>query len=87
MAYRIEIASTARKQMLAIPKQARAEIARTIDSLANTPRPSGCKKLRRTDLWRLRVGRYRVIYTIDDKAGLLIVVKAAARREDTYQGL
>jgi len=87
LAYRIEIAGAAQKQMLSLPKQAQKEIAPAIDSLANAPRPSGCKKLRGTDLWRFRSGRYRVIYSIDDKAGLVIVVKVAARREDTYQGL
>ncbi len=87
MVYRIEIIRTAQKQILSLPGQAQAEIARAIDCLANTPRPSGCKKLRGTDLWRLRLGRYRVVYVIDDEAMLVIVVKVAPRREDTYQGL
>lgn len=87
MTYRIEIIRTAQKQMLSLPRQAQVEIARAIDCLANAPRPSGCKKLRGTDLWRLRLGRYRVVYIIDDKVRLVIVVKVALRREDTYQGL
>ncbi|MBI2980491.1 MAG: type II toxin-antitoxin system RelE/ParE family toxin [Chloroflexi bacterium] len=58
-----------------------------MNTLADVPRPSGCKKLRGTDLWRLRVERYRVVYAIDDKARLVTVVKVASRREDTYQGL
>lgn len=87
MAYRIKIARAAQKQMLLLPRQAQIEIARAIDRLAKAPRPSGCKKLRGTDLWRLRLGRYRVVYVIDDKARLVTVVKVAPRREDTYQGL
>ena len=87
MIYRIEIVRAAQKQILFLTRQAQVEIARAIDSLVNTPRPSRCRKLRGTDLWRLRKGRYRVVYTIDDKAGLITVTKVAVRREDTYQGL
>ncbi len=84
MTYRIEIIRAAQKQVLSLSRQARVEIARAIDRLANAPRPSGCKKLRGTDLWRVRLGRYRVVYVIDDKARLVTVVKVAPRREDTY---
>ena len=87
MAYRIEVVRAAQKQMLALPKQAQVEIAWAIDRLGNAPRPSGCKKLRGADLWRLRQGRYRVVYTVDDEARLVTVLKVAPRREDTYQGL
>ncbi len=87
MTYRIEIIRAAQKQMLSLPREAQVEIARGIDRLANAPRPSGCKKLRGTDLWRLRLGRYRAVYFIDDEARLVIVLKVAPRREDTYQGL
>ena len=85
--YRIEIIRAAQKQMISLPRQAQVEIARAIDRLANVPRPSGCKKLRGTDLWRLRLGRYRLVYVIDDEAELVTVLKVAPRREDTYQGL
>ncbi len=87
MVYRIEIIHAAQKQVLSLPRQAQVEIARAIDRLANAPRPSGCKKLRGTDLWRLRLGRYRVVYVIDDEASLVTVIKIAPRREDTYQGV
>ncbi len=87
MVYRIEIISAAQKQFLFFPKQAQVEIAQAIDYLASDPRPPKCKKLRGIDLWRLRLGRYRVVYAIDDKASLVTVIKVASRREDTYQGL
>jgi mRNA interferase RelE/StbE len=83
LAYRIEIHRAAQRQMLSLPVQARVNIASAIDQLAETPRPSGCKKLRGTELWRLRLGRYRVVYTIDDESKLIAVVKVALRREDT----
>ena len=73
--------------MLSLPRQAQVAIATAIDSLVENPRPPGCKKLRGADLWRIRLKRYRVIYAIDDKAGLVTILKIAPRREDTYQGI
>jgi mRNA interferase RelE/StbE len=87
LVYKIEIIRAAQKQIISFPRQAQIEMAQAIDGLANTPRPSGCKKLRGTDLWRLRIGRYRVVYLIDDEARLVTLVKVALRQEDTYQGL
>jgi len=55
--------------------------------LENNARPTGCKKLRETRLWRVRVGRYRMVYAIDDKAKVATVVKVAIRMQDTYKGL
>ena len=62
-----------------------ARIARQLDALATTPRPRGCKKLRgATDLWRVRVGDYRIIYRVDDAASL-IEVRAIRDRKDAYE--
>ncbi|MBI4333758.1 MAG: type II toxin-antitoxin system RelE/ParE family toxin [Chloroflexi bacterium] len=87
MAYKVEILHPAQKQMLSLPKEAQVEISAAIDRFKETPRPVGCKKLRETGLWRTRVGRYRVIYSIDDGANLATIVKVATRRQDTYKGL
>ena len=87
MVYKIEIVRAAQKQILSLPREEQIVIARAIDSLANIPRPNGCKKLHGVDLWRLRFGHYRVVYQIDDETRLVIVVKVAPRREDTYRGL
>ena len=87
MVYRIEIISTAQRQILSLSRKAQIEVAQAIDRLANAPRPSRCRKLRGVALWRLRLGHYRVVYAIDDKASLVTVIKVALRREDTYQGL
>ncbi|MEK7281317.1 MAG: type II toxin-antitoxin system RelE/ParE family toxin [Chloroflexota bacterium] len=87
MAYRIEIHRAAQKQLLSLPKEAQMELAQSIDELANTPRPARCKKLSESRLWRVRVGRYRVVYAIDDESKLVTVVKVAIRGEDTYKKL
>jgi len=87
LAYRVEIHRAAQKQLLSFPREAQVEITKAIDELENNESPAGCKKLRETGLWRVRVGRYRMVYVIDDKAKVVTVVKVAIRREDTYKGL
>lgn len=87
MAYKVEIHPAAQKQMLSLPKEAQVEVALSIDRLGNTPRPPRVKKLAESGLWRIRVGQYRMVYVIDDKAQLVTVVRVARRKEDTYKGL
>lgn len=87
MVYKIQIARVAQKQMLSLAREAQIEIVRAIDRLANTPRPIGCKKLKGTELWRFRLGRYRVVYQSIDKTRIITIVKVVLRREDTYRGL
>lgn len=51
-------------------------------ALENDPRPSGCKKLKGEDnMWRIRSGIYRIIYTIEDNVLLVQVVRVAHRKE------
>ena len=53
-----------------------------IMALADNPRPVGCKKLKGfADLWRIRVGDYRVIYAINDQTARLEVLKVGHRKE------
>jgi len=87
LAYRVKIHRAAQKQLLAFPREAQLEIAKAIDELENNARPAGCRKLRETGLWRVRAGRYRVVYVIDEEAKVVTVVKVAIRREDTYKKL
>jgi len=85
LAYRVEIQRAAQKQLLSFSREAQVEIAKAIDDLENNARPAGCRKLGETGLWRVRAGRYRVVYVIDDEAKVVTVVKVAIRREDTYR--
>lgn len=79
--YVVVILPKAQKQLAAIPAPYRAKLGKAIDALAENPRPHGCKKLVGDVLYRIRVGEYRVIYNVDDKAITVIVTKAAHRRE------
>lgn len=60
-------------------------ISKAILQLEDDPRPIGCRKLRGLEGWRIRVGNWRVIYTINDDEKLVTVVSIRRRREDTYR--
>jgi mRNA interferase RelE/StbE len=81
--YSVEIRTSAIKELEAVvPKRERQRIARKIAALAKEPRPRGCEKLAsRGDPYRVRQGRYRVIYAIDDAKFLVDVVKIGHRKE------
>lgn len=51
----------------------------TISELANNPRPSRCTKLKDRDAYRLRVGEYRIIYTINDEKIIVTVIRVGTR--------
>jgi mRNA interferase RelE/StbE len=55
-------------------------------ALALDPRPPGVTKISETEFWRLRVGDLRIIYAVDDKRRLVVVLKVARRSESTYRG-
>lgn len=64
-----------------------ARIARRIDNLATDPRPQGCEKITGSDdLYRIRVGDYRVVYQVRDER-LLILVILIGHRRDIYRYL
>ena len=80
--YAVELKSSARKELESLPNTVLARVVRKIESLAQGPRPAGCKKLRGyKDQWRVRVGDWRVVYIIDDTARLVSVTRIAHRRE------
>ena len=81
--YSVEIRTSAIKELEAVvPKKERQRIARKISALAAEPRPRGCEKLAaQGDRYRLRQGRYRIVYAIDDARHLVDVVKIGHRKE------
>jgi mRNA interferase RelE/StbE len=80
--YSVEVKPSARKELEALPDNVLARALHKIDSLRSAPRPAGCKKLKGyEDLWRVRVGDWRVVYIIDDAAKLISITRIAHRRE------
>jgi mRNA interferase RelE/StbE len=83
--YRIEFAKQAAKQFKSLPCQVQQKLKPQIDSLTTDPRPSGVVKLSGQDnLYRIRVGSYRAIYSIQDNQLLVLVVKVG-HRKDVYR--
>jgi mRNA interferase RelE/StbE len=81
--FSVEIRTSAIKELEAVaPKRERQRIARKISALATEPRPRGCEKLAgQGDRYRVRQGRYRIVYAIDDARLLIDVVKIGHRKE------
>ena len=84
MRYSVDILRSAQKQLSKIDRQDQPRIIAGIKSLADTPRPPGCKKLSGRPAWRIRIGSYRVIYEIDDSC-LRVLVVATGHRKEIYQ--
>ena len=83
--YRILIKPSAVKEIEAIPlKKDRRRIVDRIGKLAENPRPPRCEKLSGQDKYRIRQGRYRIVYTIEDQDLVVYVVKVA-HRKDVYR--
>ena len=80
--YRVLIKPSAAKEIEAVDqKRERQRIVASIRELAEDPRPVGCEKLvGESDRYRVRVGRYRVVYSIDDDELVVLVVRVAHRK-------
>lgn len=83
MTYRIEVRPAALKALRPVHPQDRARIQGAIALLALDPRPPGARALQGRPGLRVRVGDYRIIYTIHDDV-LLIVVVALGHLRDVY---
>jgi len=82
MSYEVQILPKAARQIKALSVEVRQDISLMIQSLANEPRPIGVKKLSgEKDIYRVRVGNYRVLYRIIDKVLVVVVVSVGHRRE------
>jgi mRNA interferase RelE/StbE len=78
--YRVTIKPSAAKEIDQLPLAVASRVATKIVALASDPRPSGVKKLKgQLDLWRIRAGDYRIIYTIEDRARLVDIVRVRHR--------
>jgi mRNA interferase RelE/StbE len=81
--YRLVIKASATKELEQVePKKLRQRLAAALERLALDPRPAGCEKLAGVhDAYRIRRGDYRAVFTIDDQARVVTIVKVGHRRE------
>ncbi|MGH3612661.1 MAG: type II toxin-antitoxin system RelE family toxin [Pseudonocardia sp.] len=78
--YGLEWRPAARKELDRLDRPVRARILRKVDALADDPRPPGVIRLTGAqNIWRIRVGGYRVVYTIADDRLIITVVRVASR--------
>ena len=84
MVYKITLRKRAIRALEKINEPYYATIKQAIYSLANNPRPQGCKKLKGRDGYRIRVADYRIIYDIFDEV-LIIDVIDIGHRKDIYE--
>lgn len=82
MSYRLVYKKGVDKTLARLPKSDYIRVSEKILSLADDPRPLGCKKLIGSlNEYRIRVGNYRVIYTVADESITVFVIKIAHRKE------
>ncbi len=79
--YVVRVAKAADRNIDALDGSVRPRVIRAIQALKSDPRPSGCKKMAGAELWRIRVGDYRVVYSIEDAQLIVLVVRVGHRRE------
>jgi mRNA interferase RelE/StbE len=78
--YRVALVSSAERELHALPAKVVGRIVPRLELLAAAPRPPGCKKLKGGNKeWRIRVGDYRIVYVIDDRAKTVEVTRIAHR--------
>jgi mRNA interferase RelE/StbE len=82
--YKVYFKASVEKDFITIPKKDLKKILKRIEELADNPRPSGCEKLTGQERYRLRQGRYRIIYSIQDDE-LTVWVVRVGHRKDIYR--
>jgi mRNA interferase RelE/StbE len=80
--YAIVFARSARKELEALDPPMIERVIARIEALAHDPRPAGSRKLRGSgNLWRVRVGDYRIVYGLDDRRRMVDIVRVRHRRD------
>ena len=83
--YRVTFARSARRELERLDSPTVTRVWSKIEALARNPRPVGCVKLvGPQNLWRIRIGDYRVVYSIDDAARVVDIV-TVRHRKDAYR--
>ena len=82
MKYTIAFDRSANKTFQSLDRPLQLRLVEHIEALADNPRPTGVKRLKgQHEHWRIRVGNYRVIYTIQNRELIVLILKIGHRRE------
>jgi len=82
--FRVFFRKSVERDLARIPKRDIARIMERVLALAGEPRPRGCEKLSGQERYRVRQGKYRIIYSVQDEELTVWVVKVGHRR-DVYR--
>jgi len=83
--YRVKFAPRAARDFCSLERATQQRLRGQIDRLEEDPRPRGCEKLSGgDDLYRIRVGDYRIVYQVQDRVLVVLVVRVGHRR-DVYR--
>ncbi len=83
--HEVEISRTAEKRLRKLPRDVQERIVRRMLLLAEDPFPQGAKKLTGyDDVYRVRVGRYRILYSVSRRRLVIIILKVG-QRKDIYR--
>ena len=86
MRYRVEISPAGQRNLRRIPPRFRDRIESAIYRLVDDPHPRGSVKLQGEErTWRVRVGRFRILYDVYPDRLVVLILKVAARNEATYR--
>ena len=80
--YAIEFSGRAKRDLAKLARPVQKRLEKYIDALSKDPHPRGCRKVvHPTDLYRIRVGSYRVVYQVHDDVLVVLVIRIGHRRE------
>jgi mRNA interferase RelE/StbE len=83
--YSVVFARSARRELEGLDATVARRIISRVEALATDPRPRGCVKLQgAADLWRIRIGDYRVVYSLGDNERL-VDIRVVRHRSDAYR--
>ena len=80
-AYSIFIKKSAARELEGLAKKDLPKVLKRIESLAENPRPAGAEKLAGVELWRIRQGDYRIVYSIEDNVLTVWIIKVGHRKD------
>ncbi len=79
--YRIEVSATAERQIRKLSGRDQQRVINVIKQLGVEPRPRGCRKLQGyDDIYRVRTGVFRILYSVEDGRLLILVMKVGHRK-------
>jgi mRNA interferase RelE/StbE len=82
MRYALEFTASASREFRALDRQVQRRVSEKVNALCEDPFPPGSKKLKaQADHFRIRVGDYRVVYRVDGKRVVIVIVRVGHRRE------